>query len=77
MFRSTFLFLAAVCALAQAPFGLAIHGGAGNVTAARIGPEAEKAYRAGRVTQPFNTPGMFRAVRMSDGRSSVALFGNP
>jgi len=47
MVRSTFLFLAAVCALAQVPFGLAIHGGAGNITAARIGPEAEKAYRAG------------------------------
>lgn len=47
MFRSILLLLASVCALAQAPFGLAVHGGAGNVTAARIGPEAEKAYRAG------------------------------
>ncbi|BDU72658.1 isoaspartyl peptidase/L-asparaginase family protein [Mesoterricola silvestris] len=47
MFRSLLLLLAALCAHGAAPFGLAVHGGAGNVTAARIGPEAEKAYRAG------------------------------
>jgi beta-aspartyl-peptidase (threonine type) len=40
-------FLAAFCALAETPFGIVVHGGAGNVTPERIGPEAQKAYREG------------------------------
>jgi len=45
--RRTLAFLfAAVCALADTPFGIVIHGGAGSVTPERIGSQ-EKAYRAG------------------------------
>jgi beta-aspartyl-peptidase (threonine type) len=31
--------------------------------------------RDGAVAMPFNTPGMYRGLRFSDGRSSVEIFG--
>lgn len=33
--------------------------------------------REGAVTMPFNTPGMYRGLRFSDGRSQVDIFGSP
>ena len=48
MRRTLALFLlTAACAMAQAPFGLVIHGGAGNVTPERVAPAGAKAYREG------------------------------
>jgi beta-aspartyl-peptidase (threonine type) len=41
------LCFATACLFAQAPFGIVIHGGAGNVTPERIAPAGEKAYREG------------------------------